>query len=149
MPVLANENHERYARLRAILIPPRAAVKAIGMKATSGAATKLERNKGVQARIAELVSVEEEILREKRVQIESALSAIAYGDGTEFPGKKPPLDWPHRLGALTQLRDMHGFKAPNKTAFTDPSGENPASVYLISERPMSEAEWEAQRASAV
>jgi hypothetical protein len=48
--------------------------------------------------------------------------------------------------ALSQLRDMNGFKAPSKTAFTDPSGENPGSLYLISEKPMSEEEWEAQRA---
>lgn len=52
------------------------------------------------------------------------------------------------LQAVAQLRDMHGFKAVTKTALTDPSGNNPASVYLISEKPMSEAEWEAQRAGA-
>lgn len=52
------------------------------------------------------------------------------------------------LQALTQLRDMHGFKAVTKTALTDPTGEKPASLYLISERPMSEADWEAQRAGA-
>lgn len=148
MPVLSNENHERYSRLRAILVPPRAAVKALGLKASSGVATKLEQNKAVRARIAELVAVEEDILREKRTQIDTALSAIAYGDGSEFPGKRIPLDWPNRLGALSQLRDMHGFKAVTKTALTDPTGEKPASVYLISERPMSEAEWEAQRAGA-
>lgn len=52
------------------------------------------------------------------------------------------------LAALAQLRDMHGFKAPSKTALTDPTGNNPASLYLISEKPMSEAEWEAQRTGA-
>lgn len=148
MPVLTNENHERYSRLRAILIPPRAAAKAIGLKPTSGVATKLERNKAVQARIAELVATSEDVVREKRDQIETALSAIAYGDGSEFPGRRVVLDWPHRLGALAQLRDMHGFKAVTKTALTDPTGNNPASVYLISEKPMSESEWEAQRAGA-
>ncbi len=148
MPVLTNDNHERYARLRAILVPPRGAVKAIGMKVTSGAATKLEKNKAIRARIAELVADQEEVLREKRQQIDSALSAIAYGDGSDFPGKRMPLDWFNRLQAINQLRDMHGFKSVNKTALTDPSGEKSASVYLISERPMSEAEWEAQRAGA-
>jgi phage terminase small subunit len=34
----------------------------------------------------------------------------------------------------------------DKVALTDPSGNSPASVYVISERPMTEAEWEAQRA---
>lgn len=123
MPVLTNENHERYARLRAILVPPRAAVKALGMKVTSGVATKLEQNEAIKARIAELVAVEEDVLREKRDQIETALSAIAYGDGSDFPGKRSPLDWPHRLGALAQLRNMHGFESVKKTALTDPSGK--------------------------
>lgn len=148
MPVLANENHERYSRLRAILIPPRAAAKAIGLKPTSGIATKLERNDKIRARIAEIVAVEEDVLREKRDQIEASLSAIAYSDGSEFPGKRIAIDWPHRLGAIAQLRDMHGFKAVTKTALTDPTGEKPASVYLISEKPMSEADWEAQRTGA-
>lgn len=148
MPVLANENHERYSRLRAILIPPRAAAKAIGLKPTSGVATKLEKNDKIKARIAELAAVDEDILREKRHQIEASLSAIAYSDGSEFPGKRVVIDWPHRLGAIAQLRDMHGFKSVNKTALTDPTGEKPASVYLISDKPMSEADWEAQRAGA-
>lgn len=52
------------------------------------------------------------------------------------------------LQAGMQLRDMHGFKAVTKTALTDPTGNNPASLYLISEKPMSEAEWEAQRTGA-
>lgn len=51
------------------------------------------------------------------------------------------------LQAVQQLRDMHGFKAVTKTALTDPSGKEPASLYLISEKPMSEADWEAQRAA--
>ena len=122
MPVLANENHERYSRLRAILIPPRAAAKAIGLKPTSGIATKLERNQAIRARIAELVAVEEDILREKREQIEAGLSAIAYGDGSDFPGKRVTLDWPHRLGAFNQLRDMHGFKAPSRVENTGKDG---------------------------
>ena len=125
MPVLANENHERYSRLRAVLVPPRAAVKAIGLKPSSGIATKLEQNEAIKARIAELVAVDEDVLREKRQQIETALSAIAYGDGSEWPGKRVALDWPHRLGAINQLREMHGMKAPTKIAPTDPTGEKP------------------------
>jgi hypothetical protein len=122
VPVLLNENHERYARLRAILVPPRAAVKSIGLRPSSGIATKLEQNQAVRARIAELVAVEEDILREKRDQVEAALSAIAYGDGSEFPGKRIALDWPNRLGAINQLRDMHGFKAPAKTELAGLNG---------------------------
>lgn len=130
MPVLANESHERYSRLRAILVPPRAAVKAIGLNPKTGIATKLERNKTIQARIAEIAAEDEQVVREKRQQIEGALSAIAYGDGTEFPGKHVRLDWHHRLGALAQLRDMHGFKSPAKITTTDPSGEHAAPFVL-------------------
>lgn len=122
MPVLSNENHERYSRLRAILIPPRAAAKAIGLKPSSGIATKLERNKAIQARVAELVLVEEEVLREKRAQIEAGLSAIAYGDGSEFPGRLTLPKYPDRLSAFNQLRDMHGFKAPGRTELTGRNG---------------------------
>jgi hypothetical protein len=134
VPVLTNENHERYSRLRAILIPPRAAAKSIGLKPTSGIATKLEQNPKIRARIAELVAEEENVLREKRQQIEAGLSAIAYGDGSDFPGKRIPLDWPHRLGAFNQLRDMHGFKAPSKIAPTDPTGEKPYEMVSDADR---------------
>jgi hypothetical protein len=60
-------------------------------------------------------------------------------------GQLTDFDRDNALAALAQLRDMHGFKAVTKTALTDPSGNNPASVYLISEKPMTESEWEAQR----
>ena len=131
MPVLTNDNHERYARLRAVLIPPRAAVKAIGMKVTSGAATKLEQNTKIKARIAEIAAVEEDVLREKRAQIEVGLSAIAYGDGSDFPGKRVALGWNDRLGAFNQLRDMHGFKSVTKTALTDPTGTESAPPFVV------------------
>jgi hypothetical protein len=132
VPVLANENHERYSRLRAILIPPRAAAKSIGLSPKSGVATKLEQNKLIQARIAELVCEEEAVLREKRRQIEASLSAIAYGDGSDFPGRPPKLEWPHRLGAISQLRDMHGFKAASKSEFSGPNG-GPIEVDQVSD----------------
>ncbi len=59
----------------------------------------------------------------------------------------PTFELHGKLDALAQLRDMHGFKAVTKTALTDPSGEKPASIFVISEKPMTEAEWEATRAS--
>lgn len=63
-------------------------------------------------------------------------------------GELTDFERDNALQALAQLRDMHGFKAPTKTALTDPTGKEPASLYLISERPMSESEWEAQRTGA-
>jgi hypothetical protein len=134
VPVLANENHERYSRLRAILIPPRAAAKAIGLKPTSGIATKLEQNPKIRERIAELVKVEEDVLREKRESIEAGLTAIAWGDGSEFPGKRVQIEPPHRLNAFSQLRDMHGMKAPTKIAPTNPAGDKPYESVSDAER---------------
>ena len=122
MGVLANENHERYARLRAILVPPRAAVLSIGLKVTSGTATKLEQNPKIRARIAELVADEEEDLRAKRAQLEWGLNAIAYGDGSEFPGKRMTPKYPDRLHAMGRIQDMHGFKAPSKSEITGKDG---------------------------
>ena len=63
-------------------------------------------------------------------------------------GRLTDFERDNALQALAQLRDMHGFKAVTKTALTDPSGNHPASIYVISEKPMSEAEWEAERAGA-
>jgi hypothetical protein len=63
-------------------------------------------------------------------------------------GRLVDFERDNALQALAQLRDMHGFKAVTKTALTDPTGKEPASLYLISEKPMSEADWEAQRTGA-
>lgn len=52
---------------------------------------------------------------------------------------------PKRLDARAMLAKLDGFDKPVKIAPTDPSGDYPAH-YLISERPMTEAEWEASRA---
>jgi hypothetical protein len=63
-------------------------------------------------------------------------------------GRLTDFDRDNALQAIAQLRDMHGFKSVNKTALTDPTGEHPASVYLIAERPMTDDEWEAEHASS-
>jgi len=63
-------------------------------------------------------------------------------------GRLTDFERDNALQALAQLRDMHGFKAVSKTALTDPSGEKPASLYLIAERPMTDTEWEAEHASS-
>lgn len=82
------------------------------------------------------------------------VAASPYGaiiSGFKFDkdtGRLTDFERDNALQAIAQLRDMHGFKAVNKTALTDPTGNNPASLYLISEKPMSEAEWEAQRTGA-
>jgi hypothetical protein len=82
------------------------------------------------------------------------VAASPYGviiSGFKFDkdtGRMVDFERDNALAAAAQLRDMHGFKAVQKTALTDPTGNNPASLYLISEKPMSEAEWEQQRTGA-
>lgn len=74
--------------------------------------------------------------------------AMAAVKTIKYTENGPTFELHGKLDALNQLRDMHGFSAVKKTALTDPTGKEPASLYLISEKPMSEAEWEAQRTSA-
>ena len=102
------------------------------------------------------VRVDEDTMEERTVKSPvidwDKVASSPYGaivSGFKFDkdtGHLVDFDRDNALQALAQLRDMHGFKAVTKTALTDPSGNNPASVYLISEKPMSEADWEAQRA---
>jgi hypothetical protein len=51
------------------------------------------------------------------------------------------------LQALAQLRDMHGFKAPAKTAFTDPSGNNAAAPFVVEIVKFSDASRPADKAA--
>jgi len=84
----------------------------------------------------------------------SKVAASPYGviiSGFKFDkdtGRLTDFERDNALQALAQLRDMHGFKSVTKTALTDPTGEKSASLYLISDKPMTEAQWEAERASA-
>jgi hypothetical protein len=127
LPKDIGERRKAYALERSLGISPAEACRRAGGKVENGQATKWERNRNVQAWIVYYRSLgqTEEMLAAKRVRIETALSAIAYGDGDDFQhkGAMPELDWPHRLNALGQLRDMHGFKAVQKTALTDPTGK--------------------------
>jgi len=69
-------------------------------------------------------------------------------DGLEIDAKGAvKVLMPKRLDARSMLAKLDGFDKPVKIAPTDPTGEH-AAQYFISEHPMSEAEWEAQRAGA-
>lgn len=81
----------------------------------------------------------------KASPLASVISSFKFDKDT---GELTDFERDNALQALAQLRDMHGFKAVTKTALTDPTGEKPASVYLISDQPMSEEQWEAERAGA-
>lgn len=75
---------------------------------------------------------------EEQLRVIQKLKPGKYG--VEFELRDP-------VNALDKLMRHRGLMR-DKVALTDPSGDHPASVYLISEKPMSEAEWEQERAGA-
>jgi hypothetical protein len=55
-------------------------------------------------------------------------AAMAAVKTIRYTESGPTFELHGKLEALAQLRDMHGFKAVTKTAFTDPSGERELTV---------------------
>jgi hypothetical protein len=85
MGALRNHKHERFARLRAILISPQEAAKEAGIDTIyPGNVARIDRRKDVRRRIVELSADDEEMIREKRARIEARLNAAAYGDVLDF-----------------------------------------------------------------
>jgi hypothetical protein len=60
----------------------------------------------------------------------------------------PTLELHGKNEALAQLRDMYGFKAVNKTAFTDPSGQQPTAPFVVEIVKFSDASQPASKAPA-
>ena len=145
-------SHERYARARALMHKPIEAARIAGFSETSGASSKVERRRDVQARIAWLTRQPEETIAEKRMELEAYLwRALRYDpmifwdgsrlrdwaeidpddrtliEGLMFTEKgKPNLRVTSRLAAHIELRKMLGGDAPAKIAQTDPSGDHAA-----------------------
>jgi hypothetical protein len=76
---LRNPRHELFARARALLMSPQqAALDAGYTDVTPGNAARLDRRKDIQARIAKLGELDEELIRWKRAKIEARLNLVAY-----------------------------------------------------------------------
>ena len=142
MGALKNRKAEAYAQERSFGIPPRAAARAAGYADGSGQPTKLESKRAVVERIEELrkQGFTDEILAAKRQRVDARLGQIGFGISRDFErvmtvkieedGKKSKYftadlpDWGHRLNAINQLRDMHGFKGAQKIDIRElPDGE--------------------------
>ena len=137
MGALKNRKAEAYCQERSYGIPPRAAARAAGFADGSGMPTKLESKRAVVERILELKKpgFTEEILAAKRQRVDERLGQIGFGIARDFElvvstkieedGKKSKIfhtdlpDWGHRLNAINQLRDMHGFKGAQKIDFRE------------------------------
>lgn len=146
-------SHERYARARAEMHTAVEAARIAGYADKSGAITKVEKRRDVQARIAYLVGQPEETIRAKRLALEAWLwrvlrydPLIFWGDGRMKAWKEidpedrtliEGLDYIGALGiprpklasrmeAHIELRKMLGGDAPTKVAPTNPEGDGPA-----------------------
>lgn len=100
MGALRNHKHERFARLRAILVSPQEAAKDAGIDTVyPGNVARIDRRRDVRRRIAELSADDEEMVREKRARIEARLNAAAYGNILQFAqidpdtGVMESIDW--------------------------------------------------------
>jgi len=100
MGALRNSKHERFARLRAILVPAQEAARDAGIDTLyPGNVARIDRRKDIRRRIAELSADDEEMIREKRARIEARLNAAAYGNILQFAQINPDtgvmesIDW--------------------------------------------------------
>jgi phage terminase small subunit len=123
-PKVISVQRKAYAFERSMGLSKTEACRRVGGNPDHGQATKWEANKDVQAWIAyyRQKDLSDELLREKRIRMEETLNAIFYGDGADFPGENPPIDWTHRLNAAGQIRDMLGLRAPRRTELTGKGG---------------------------
>jgi len=100
MGALRNHKHERFARLRAILMSPHEAAKEAGIDTIyPGNVARIDRRKDVRRRIIELSADDEEMIRQKRARAEARLNAAAYGNILQFARINPDtgdlesIDW--------------------------------------------------------
>lgn len=123
-PKVIAPQRKAYAFERSLGLSKTEACRKVGGNPDNGQATKWEANKDVQAWIAyyRQKDLSDEMLREKRIRMEETLNAIFYGDGADFPGENPAIDWTHRLNAAGQIRDMLGLRAPRRTELTGRGG---------------------------
>jgi hypothetical protein len=97
---LRNPRHELFARARALLMSPQlAALDAGYTDVTPSNAARLDRRKDIQARVARLSALDEELIRWKRAKLEARLNLVAYGNILQFgtidadTGELIAIDW--------------------------------------------------------
>jgi hypothetical protein len=69
-----------------------------------------------------------DLTRIQALPVAERRAAMAAVKTIRYTENGPTFEFHGKLEALAQLRDMHGFKAVTKTAFTDPSGERELTV---------------------
>jgi phage terminase small subunit len=137
IPTLQNPRHERFAQELAIGKSADTAYVLAGYKENRSNAARLGADRDIQARVAEIQSMGAQLAA---ITVE-ALIAEAEAARTKAMAEKGGAN--AAVAAITAKAKLAGLWR-EKVAQTDPSGEN-APRYIISDRPMSEAEWIRER----
>jgi hypothetical protein len=154
---LKQARYERYARYRARMFSITEAGALAGFPEGSGGCSRAEKRSDVRERIAWLTRGDEEIEREKRLEIEHFYWFALRADPAEFwkdgrlrsfdemPAEyrqlvegltytekgKPNLKVVSKLAASIELRKLKGLDAPTKIAPTNTAGDGPAVIETI------------------
>ena len=137
MPTLQNPRHERFAQELATGKSADAAYVSAGYRANRSNAARLSANQDIQKRVAEIQSLGAE---RAAITVET-LIAEAKSARSKAMGEKGGAA--AAVAAITTKAKLAGLWR-EKIAQTDPSGEH-APRYIISDRPMTEEEWERER----
>jgi phage terminase small subunit len=137
VPTLRNPRHETFAQGLATGKTADAAYVLAGYRANRSNAARLSASRDVQKRVAEIQAVGAE---RAAITIET-LIAEAEAARSKAMGEKGGAN--AAVAAITTKAKLLGLWR-EKVAQTDPSGEH-APRYIISDRPMTEAEWIRER----
>jgi phage terminase small subunit len=137
VPTLRNSRHERFAQELAAGQTADAAYVLAGYRENRSNAARLNANREIQRRVAEIQSVGAE---RAAITVETLIAEA------ESARKKAMADKggaAAAVAAITAKAKLAGLWR-DKVAVTDPSGEG-APRYIISDHPMTEEEWARER----
>jgi phage terminase small subunit len=137
MTTLSNPRHERFAQELAAGKTADAAYVLAGYQENRSNAARLNANRDIQKRIAEIQSVGAE---RAAVTVETLIAEAEEARSKAMGDKGGAAA---AVAAITVKAKLAGLWR-DKVAVTDPSGER-APRYLISDHPMTVEEWERER----
>ena len=137
MPTLRNPRHERFAQELVSGNTADAAYVLAGYHENRSNAARLNANRDIQKRVAEMQSVGAE---RAAVTVETL---IAEAESARKKAMADKSGAAAAVAAITAKAKLAGLWR-EKVAVTDPSGEK-APRYIISDRPMTEEEWARER----
>ena len=137
MPTLHNPRHERFAQELAAGKTADAAYVLAGYRANRSNAARLNANREIQRRVAEIQSMGAE---RAAVTVETLIAEAEEARSKAMGDKGGAAA---AVAAITVKAKLAGLWR-DKVAVTDPSGER-APRYLISDHPMTVEQWERER----